>query len=80
MNNYALAYYAQRRGSLQTQPSTDPSPQQAGVSYVSLALFGTAAALYYTRDPSVIKAAGAGLIAPIYLTYRGVQYAQKKMK
>jgi len=80
MNNYALAYYAQRRGSLQTQPSTSQSTQQPGVSYVSLALFGTAAALYYTRDPSVIKAAGAGLIAPIYLTYRGVQYAQKKMK
>ena len=80
MKNYALAHYAQRRGSLQTQPSTTQSTQQAGVSYVSLALFGTAAALYYTRDPSVIKAAGAGLIAPIYLTYRGVQYAQKKMK
>jgi hypothetical protein len=82
MKNYALAHYAQRRGSLQTQPSTtqSTSTQQAGVSYVSLALFGTAAALYYTRDPSVIKAAGAGLIAPIYLTYRGVQYAQKKMK
>tara|TARA_Y100000389_G_scaffold185250_1_gene204477 strand:- start:59 stop:313 length:255 start_codon:yes stop_codon:yes gene_type:complete len=83
MNSYALSHYAARRGSLQAQPQTQP--QRPNIiptttqRLISSAMFGTAAALYYTRDPSVIKAAGAGIIAPVYLIYRGVQYAQEKM-
>ncbi len=85
MKSYVLAHYGSRRGSLQTQPETQPEPQRPNIfptttqRLINSAMFGTAAALYYTRNPSIIKAAGAGLISPIYLIYRGVQYAQKKM-
>jgi len=83
MKSYTLAHYAARRGSLQTQPETQPQRPNVFPTttqrLISSAMFGTAAALYYTRDPNVFKAAGAGIIAPIYLIYRGVQYAQEKM-
>lgn len=51
-----------------------------GLPQVAYPLMGIAAAgLSYTRNKSIPLAIAHWFIGPIYLGYRGIQYAQKKM-
>jgi len=82
MNPYLAHYGARMMYGQEEAPPASPSkppfestPTQRAVS---TALFGTAAALSYTRDRKPLKAFGAGIIAPFYLIYRGVEYLQER--
>ena len=84
MNPY-LAHYGARMmyGQEEAPPATPPKPLfdprvTAAQKAVVTAVFGTAAALSYTRDKRPLKAFGAGIIAPFYLIYRGIEHLQNR--